>query len=147
MGSIEIYKAENKDVLERCLKIRKRVFTVEKGVPEEIEMDNYDCLNEMCSHFLVRYQNTDVGAVRCLNISEDTLKIQRFCFYKEYRGLGLGKAVMEYMENAYKNRGFKTVEMDAKYEVFGFYEKCGYRRVSDVFTEAGVKHVKMMKRI
>lgn len=147
MNNIEIYKAENNEMLERCLKIRNSVFIVEKGVPEEIEIDEYDSINEMCAHFLVRYQNADAGTVRCLNISDDTLKIQRFCILKEYRKSGLGRKVIEYIENEYKKQGFETVEMDAKYEAFRFYEKCGYSRVSDVFMEANVKHVKMMKNI
>lgn len=147
MNNIEIYKAKNEEILKRCLKIRDSVFIVEKGVPKEIEVDQYDSLNERCAHFMVRYQNTDAGTVRCLNISEDTLKIQRFCILKEYRNSGLGREVLGYIENEYKKQGFATVEMDAKYEVYGFYEKCGYRKVSDVFMEANVQHVKMMKNI
>lgn len=147
MNTIEIYKVENKEILERCLRIRNSVFIIEKGVPEEIEIDEYDSMNEMCAHFLVRYQNTDAGTVRCLNVSDDTLKIQRFCILREYRNSGLGRAILEYVESQYKKQGFNTIKMDAKYEVFGFYEKCGYRKVSDVFMEANVQHVKMMKKI
>lgn len=147
MKSIEIYEVVDNNMLERCLEIRDKVFSIEKGVPKEIEVDELDCLNESCSHFLLRYQNDDVGTIRCLYTSDDTVRIQRFCFLKEYRGLGLGKTVIEYIENYYKDRGFATIEMDAKYEVCGFYEKCGYQKVSDVFIEVNIKHVKMMKEI
>lgn len=147
MKNIEIYEAFNKDILERCLEIRDKVFSVEKGVPKEIEVDKFDCLNESCSHFLISYQNKDAGTIRCLHISNDIAKIQRFCFLKEYRGLGFGKSVIEYIENYYKKQGFATIEMDAKYEVCGFYEKCGYKKVSDIFIEANIKHIKMMKKI
>ena len=147
MKNIEIYEVVNKDMLEHCLEIREKVFSIEKGVPKEIEVDKFDCLNESCSHFLVRYQNNDVGTVRCFYISDDAVKIQRFCFLKEHRGLGLGKSVMEYMEGNYRNRGFAVIEMDAKYEVCGFYEKCGYKVVSDVFIEANIPHIKMMKEL
>ena len=78
--SVITFKLLSGKSLERCLKIRNSVFIVEKGVPEEI--DEYDSLNEMCAHFLVRYQNTDVGTVRCLGTSEGTLKIQRFCILR-----------------------------------------------------------------
>ena len=147
MKNIEIYEVADKDTLERCLEMRDKVFSVEKGVPKEIEVDKFDCLNESCSHFLIRYQNEDAGTIRCLSISNDTVKIQRFCFLKEYRGLGLGKSVIAYMENYYKKQGFATMEMDAKYEVCGFYEKCGYKKVSDIFIEANIKHIKMMKEL
>lgn len=119
--SVITFKLRSGKSLERRLKIRNSVFIVEKGVPEEI--DEYDSLNEMCAHFLVRYQNTDVGTVRCLDTSEGTLKIQRFCILREYRGSGPGREVLEYVENEYKNQRVATIEMDAKYEAFGFYEK------------------------
>lgn len=119
--SVITFKLRSGKSLERRLKIRNSVFIVEKGVPEEI--DEYDSLNEMCAHFLVRYQNTDVGTVRCLDTSEGTLKIQRFCILREYRGSGPGREVLEYVENEYKNQRVATIEMDTKYEAFGFYEK------------------------
>lgn len=147
MKNVEINKVTDEDNLKRCLKIRDKVFTSEKGVPKEIEVDEYDCLNESCNHFLIRKQSNDIGTVRCLYTSKDTIRIQRFCFLKEYRGLGLGKIVIEYIENYYKNQGVTKIEMDAKYEVFGFYEKCGYEKVSDVFIEANIKHIKMKKEI
>ncbi|MDE7445197.1 MAG: GNAT family N-acetyltransferase [Lachnospiraceae bacterium] len=147
MDNIEIYKVVDTDALEQCLEIRNRVFTLEKGVPPNIEVDQYDCLNKSCTHFLVKYSKNDIGTVRCLYTATGNIQIQRFCFLKEYRGLGLGKIVIKYIEDYYKTQGAQIIEMDAKYEVFGFYEKCGYKKVSEVFIEANIEHVKMMKQI
>lgn len=147
MKNVKILKVVNGDMLKRCLKIREEVFTLEKGVSKEIEVDKYDCLNELSNHFLIKSQNDDIGTIRCLYVFKDTIKIQRFCFLEGYRGLGFGRIVMEYIENYYKNQGIRKIEMDAKYEVFSFYEKCGYKRVSDIFIEANIEHVKMMKTI
>ena len=147
MENIEIYKVFDTDSLERCLEIRNRVFTIEKRVPQKIEVDQYDCLNKSCTHFLVKHQKDDIGTVRCLYTANGNIQIQRFCFLKEYRGLGLGKIVIEYIEDYCKTQGIKIIEMDAKYEVSDFYEKCGYEKVSGVFIEANIPHVKMMKQI
>lgn len=147
MKNIEICKADNTYILERCLNVRSEVFIIEKGVPKEIEVDNYDTLNEQCNHFLLKYNGIDVGAIRCLHISADAIQIQRLCFLKEYRKLGLGRTVIEYIENYYGNQGVTEVRLDAKYEVSGFYEKCGYKKISDIFIEANIEHIKMMKEI
>ncbi len=147
MKKLEIRKVENQSLLERCMKIRNQVFTLEKGVSKEIEVDENDCLNERCNHFLIQYEEKDIGTIRCLHTPENTIRIQRFCFLKAYRGMGFGKTVMAYLENYYKNEGVTEIEMDAKYEVFSFYEKCGYRKISDVFIEADIEHVKMRKEI
>ena len=147
MNDLKILKVDNTDLLGCCLAIRNTVFIEEKQVSREIEVDRYDCLNKKCAHFLIQYGEKDVGAVRCLNISENTVKVQRFCILKEYRNLGFGKTAMEYIENYYKKRGKTEIILDAKFSVCGFYEKYGYDKISDVFTEAGVPHVKMIKNI
>lgn len=147
MKHLEICEADSSIALERCLEIRNRVFCIEKGVPKSIETDKYDCMNEICNHFLIIYDKKDIGTIRCLHTSKNTVRIQRFCLLKDYRGLGLGKAIVENIENHYKNQGVTKIEMDAKYEVSKFYEKCGYSQISDIFMEANVKRVKMLKEI
>ncbi len=147
MNRIKIIKAETDGTLARCLRIRREVFTVEKGVSEEIETDGNDRLGADCAHFLLTYGGKDAGAVRLVRISESTVKVQRFCILKEFRRLSLGRSVMEHVENYCRGLGIRVMEIDSKYEVFPFYERCGCRRVSDVFIEAGVKHVKMIKEL
>lgn len=147
MLDMEIYKAAGPEDIRRCLEIRNKVFIVEKGVPEEVEVDGYDCLNNSCEHFLIRHEGKAAGTIRCLHMTENTIRIQRFCFLKEFRGLGLGRAVLNYIEGHYRKEHIVKVEMDAKYDVFRFYEKCGYEKISDVFIEAGIEHVKMIKEI
>lgn len=147
MENFKVQLADSPARLSRCLQIRNAVFTVEKMVPKEIEVDEYDSLNHMCDHFLIQSHETDVGTVRCLHVSENTIRVQRFCFLKAYRGLGLGKAVMSCIEDYYCDRNVIKIELDAKYEVYGFYEKCGYKRISDIFIEADIEHVKMVKEL
>lgn len=147
MKDVEIFQAVDSELLERCLHIRNQVFTLEKGIAHEMDVDRFDCLGPLCSHFLIRYREHDVGTIRFVYLSRDTVQIQRFCFLKAYRGLGLGKAVMQYSEAYYQDRGFSAIELDAKYEARGFYEKCGYQTISDVFMEVNVAHVKMRKTI
>ena len=38
---ITINYVASKEDLEKCIEIRRRVFVVEQGIPEEIEMDDY----------------------------------------------------------------------------------------------------------
>jgi len=133
--------------LEKCLEIRKKVFIEEKNVPPEIENDKFDCICEECEHFIVYYGNSPVGTVRMRFIDENTVKLQRFCFIKEYRGLGLGSKTVDFIESRYKSLGKSKIVIEAKYSVSPFYEKCGYRKVSDIFLEVGVEHVNMEKDI
>ncbi|MCH3971404.1 MAG: GNAT family N-acetyltransferase [Oscillospiraceae bacterium] len=145
MENLKMLPATDNNTLKQCLQIRNAAFTLEKGVPKSIEIDEYDCLNDQCTHFLIQFKNENAGTIRCLKVSDTVIRIQRFCFYKHFRKDGLGKAVMEYIEKKYREKGIIKIVMDAKFEVCGFYEKCGYRKMSDLFIEAGIEHVKMEK--
>lgn len=147
MPVIELILAQNADTLARCLRVREEVFTIEKGVPKEIEVDALDCLNGACEHFLIRCDGKDAGALRCTYTLENAARIQRFCVLKECRGRGIGKTALEQLESYCQSRGCCAVELDAKLSAAGFYEKCGYQTASDTFIEAGVAHVKMRKEL
>lgn len=142
---IELVLAQDAQTLARCLRVREAVFTIEKGVSKEIEVDELDCLNEMCDHFLIRCDGKDAGALRCKYESENAAHIQRFCVLKECRARGIGKAALEQLESHCRNKDCRTLELDAKLSAAGFYEKSGYKAVSDTFIEADVPHVKMRK--
>lgn len=144
---VKVKKAESKNMLDACLDVRNAVFTVEKDIPKEIEVDENDSLNSRCDHFLAEYDGKPAGAFRCMQAGDDTVKLQRFCILKEYRNQGLGRKMTAFAEQYYRNNSFKKIELDAKFTVFEFYEKCGYRKVSDPFEEAGIPHVKMVKEL
>ncbi len=144
---MKIIKVDSETLLKYALNIRDKVFTKEKLVPKNIEVDAYDKLCGNCDHFLIEYDLTKVGALRCLKVEDKTVILQRLCFLKDYRGLGLGRKVLQYIEKYYKTYGMRRITADAKYDALTFYEKCGYKKVSDVFVEAGVEHIKIMKNL
>lgn len=145
MAKIVVQPVADELLLHRCLAIRNEVFVVEKKVPKELEVDEQDVQGSACEHFLIQFAGTDVGATRCFHVSKDTIQIQRFCCLKNYRKQGVGKTALRYIEEYYKDRGMRIIELDSKYDVCEFYEKSGYEIVSDVFMEANVEHVKMKK--
>ena len=147
MEDYEIVKAADAAVLARCLAVREAVFTREKGVPREIEADGYDVPDGKCEHFLIRFRGEDAGAVRCRPVPPDTVLVQRFCIGKEYRGRGFGRALADFLADRYRGMGFAALEVEAKCEARGFYEKCGFTAVSGVFIEAGVEHIKMKRSL
>ena len=140
----DIIPAQTQDELERCFAVRHAVFCVERGVSPDIERDGWDTLIPGCGHFLIQENGADVGALRC-RYADGAAVIQRFCVLKEYRGGGRGRAALEAVEEHCRAAGVRRVELDAKFEVCGFYEKCGYAKISAPFEEAGIPHVKMRK--
>lgn len=140
----DVIPAHTQDELARCLALRHAVFCVERGVSPAIERDEWDTLSPDVTHFLIRENGADIGALRC-RYADGAAVIQRFCVLKEHRGQGYARGALKAVEAHCKARGVQRMELDAKFEVRGFYEKCGYAAASEPFEEAGIPHVKMRK--
>lgn len=143
---ITVTPAQTPQELERCFAMRHGVFCVEKGVSPDIERDEWDALLPGCDHLLIREGAADIGALRC-RYAGDAAVLQRFCVLKEYRGGGRGRAALAAVEERCRAAGIRRIELDAKFEVHGFYEKCGYAKISAPFEEAGVPHVRMVREL
>lgn len=125
-----------------CLKIRNKVFIQEQGVPAEIELDVYD---DICIHFLGRYQGVAACAAR-LRPTNDYIKFERICTLPEFRGLGCGLAIVQYME-VYAHKHFSQLPflLYAQESVVSFYEKLNWSVSGSSFKEAGIIHYPMKK--
>ena len=143
---LTITPAQTQQELDRCLNLRHTVFCVERGVSPSIERDEWDALSPDVTHFLIQKDGADTGALRC-RYEDGAAVIQRFCVLKEYRGQGCARGALKAVEAYCKARGVLRIELDAKFEVCGFYEKCGYTKASAPFEEAGIPHVKMIKEL
>ena len=79
---------------------------------------------------------TDVGQVRYMAVKESL------------RGRGLGQAVLDEIERLAKQQGMRTIVLDAREEVAGFYLRNGYVATGDGHTLFGeVRHTKMEKSL
>ncbi|MGN1182161.1 MAG: GNAT family N-acetyltransferase [Faecalibacillus sp.] len=146
MDELEIIEVDQENLFFQYKAIRYEVFTVEKQVPVCIEVDQYDCLDSICDHYLIRYQKENIGAIR-IKKGKNCIYLQRFCLIKAYRNQGIGKYIIGEIENIYKKRFYYQIQLDAKYEVYEFYKKCGYLCVSEKFLEASIPHIKMQKEL
>ena len=87
--------------------------------------------------------------VGCLVLSkqENALKMRQVAVREHYRGLGVGKALVEAAETFAQLNGFDTVLLNARINAVPFYERLGYEIISDTFKEIGIDHKKMKKNI
>lgn len=144
---LEVFEATNEAELGICRALRHRIFVMEKKVPQSIESDELDIIGGVCRHFWIECDGVPAGAVRCNESHGDVMKIQRFCVLANYRQHGVGRHLMKYIEDFYRKLGWKKIQLGAKFHICGFYEKCGYVKASDIYIEADVEHVDMIKEI
>ena len=93
---INIKTAITKKDKKYCLFIRKEVFVREQGIPEKIEFDDKDVYP---TYFIAKHKNQPVGTARYRSTKQG-IKLERFAVLKDYRGLGVGKALLGYVINA-----------------------------------------------
>jgi predicted GNAT family N-acyltransferase len=84
--------------LNHCFTIRKKVFIEEQGVPIEIEIDEFDASPDACGHILLQYEGHPVGTGRWRIYEAQTAKLQRLAVLRAYRGRGIGKRLIQELE-------------------------------------------------
>lgn len=145
MTAYRVQRLSGADDLDAAFAVRRRVFIDEQEVPEDVEMDGND---DAATHF-VAYEQTHgepVGTAR-LRVMGDTGKAERVAVLADHRGDGLGTRLMEHVEADARDRGCALMRLHAQTHVEAFYSKLGYETVSDVFEEADIPHVEMVKEL
>lgn len=120
--------------------IRFAVFVQEQGVPVEIELDELD---PTCLHALA-FQGQ--GAVATGRLLPDG-HIGRMAVLKEWRGRGVGGAILEKLVAAAAGRGLRTVRLSAQVHALQFYRAHGFRAEGEVYEEAGIPHLDMRREL
>jgi predicted GNAT family N-acyltransferase len=127
--------------------VRKRVFIEEQGVPEEMELDEFD-LNAM--HALAYAGPECIGTARLVTLSGSVGsigRIGRMAVLSKYRGQRVGKQLLEALLKASQSQEIKQVELHAQVSVIPFYEQFGFIAQGDIYDEAGIPHRDMILRI
>ena len=136
--SIVIKQINSTKELEQAFAIRRQVFCVEQNVSEEIEMDKFD---DVATHILAQINDEPVGTARW-QLTEEGAKLERFAVLREYRGMGVGEALVDYAMNHLKSNNF--IYLNSQESVIKFYEKFGLTAVGNRFFEADIPHKKMI---
>ncbi len=120
------------------MKVRNAVFVEEQGVPAELELDDKD---ELCSHALILNDGDPIATGRI----ESDGHIGRIAVLKAFRQEGLGRRVVQQLEQTAMDLGLKRVYLGAQLTAIGFYEKLGYHCYGEIFMDAGIEHRHMEK--
>ncbi|WP_144548507.1 GNAT family N-acetyltransferase [Bacillus sp. X1(2014)] len=132
--------------LKAAFAIREQVFVKEQGVPLEDEFDQFDTLTGLCEHIVVHYNEQPVGTGR-IRFIDGVGKLERICILEPYRKFGLGKIIIQALEEIAEERGASQVKLHGQTQAEGFYKKLGFRTSSNIFMEDGIPHILMLKEL
>jgi len=109
--------------------------------PEELE-------SERENMFIAAFEDDDIlGCCMLVEEKSDTVRLRQMAVLNDLQGKGIGRALMNFAENIARDRGYKIINMHARINAVGFYEKMGYKIASEQFTEITIPHYVMEKRL
>ena len=119
--------------------VREPVFVQEQQVPPEEE---WDALDPLCRHVLARDEaGKPIGTGRLT----PERKIGRMAVIADWRGKGVGGAILEALMDEARALGWPEVTLNAQTHAMPFYASYGFEAFGEEFMEAGIPHRKMRK--
>ena len=126
-----------KKFFEICSSIRIRVFVEEQNVDPTLEYDH-----EEESHFYLLYVDGKPVATARWRETDKGIKLERFAMLKEFRNKGLGSELLKAVLKDVRNLK-RTIYLHSQLMAVSYYERAGFKKVGDIFTEAGIEHYLM----
>jgi predicted GNAT family N-acyltransferase len=131
---VEMVEWSRDDQRAALLALRDTVFIQEQNVPEARERDGLD---GDCWHVLASDENGQ--PIGCGRLTP-THKIGRMAVLQDWRGQGVGAAMLRELLTRARALGWTEVALDAQTTAIGFYEREGFTAHGDVFDDAGLPH-------
>jgi YbgC/YbaW family acyl-CoA thioester hydrolase len=125
--------------------IRTRVFVEEQKIPAEMEWDaaDADCVHAVAYN---RFGQA-LATGRLLEHVPGVAKIGRMAVLPTMRGTRIGRAVLDALMLAARERGDREALLHAQLSAAPFYARAGFGTRGPVFEEAGIPHVEMVRAL
>jgi len=140
-----IKQPESPEEFKQYYDLRYRILRAPWGEPEGCEVDD---IEDQCFHIMATNHMKAVGVGRLQFNSALEAQIRYMAVEKEYEGNGIGRMLVNALEQEAKNQNISTVMLDAREPAVGFYQKLGYsieKKSYLLFNE--IQHYRMIKQI
>jgi len=128
-------------------RLRHAVFVIEHAVPPEIESDEQDADPALCLHAVARTASGAIVGTGRLLLNTDPPRIGRLAVVRDWRGVGVGTALLETLCGVAHSRGFPRVMLNAQANATAFYYKHGFISHGPESFEAGIPHQEMRRKL
>ncbi len=143
---IKSFKGLSNEELYQIMQLREKIFLFEQECSEE-DLDGKDT---KAFHIFLKRENRVVAYGRFFKPGdkyENALFFGRFAVAKEHRGQGLAQEIFQgFLEYAAEYYPGADIILSAQYYIRDFYKKYGFESVGEVYEEAGIDHIKLIKQ-
>ena len=138
------FAALTKAELYAILKLRMQIFILEQR-SFYLDCDDQD---QQATHVLgIEQEHSALICYGRITVEKSTAYIRRVCVHKDFRQLNIGSSLMNEILSYIHTLSVGTVELDAQIHLQAFYEKYGFRSISQPYDDGGIMHVIMQKII
>lgn len=121
--------------------IRNEVFIKEQGFVCE-----FDEIDKSALHLVCYDGENPIATCRIFYDTEKgAYMFGRVAVLKSYRGTGTGSVLLQEAENYVRSQNEKRIVLSAQFRAAGFYEKNGYEKRGDIYTDEDCLHIRMEK--
>lgn len=125
MSEIIFKIASTEEEIIAARNIRKNVFVLEQGIPEELDTDEDD---ERSIHLLALGIDPRFIGTGRLTINQDAGVLSRISVIKQYRNRGIGKLILLELERIARQKGLRSLTLAPHEYLENFYATLGYKK-------------------
>lgn len=129
---------------EQMIELRMEVLLNPIGIPRTYinpEIESQDFL-------IAAFEGEQmIGCCILTPADAQSIQLRQMAVQQNCQRSGIGATIIAFAEAIAKEKGFKTLFMNARDAVIPFYEKQGYQIDGEGFTEVNIPHHKMKKEI
>ena len=138
MIEIKSFTSADKAFYDKALEIRQQVFIDELNVDPTLEIEN----EESCKFYLI-FVNEKVAGTARWRENDKGIKLERFALLPEFRNQGTGSILLKRILDDILPFN-KKIYLHAQLNAVRYYERQGFVKSGDIFTEAFIQHYLMI---
>jgi GNAT superfamily N-acetyltransferase len=127
---------------DQMVSLRKKILREPLGLSfteEELAQEKNDIL-------IAAFDEDEIlGCCVLTKFNDEKIRLRQMAVRADMQLTGIGASIMTFAENLARDKGYNYMIMHSRDTALGFYEKIGYRVVSDEFSEVGIPHHVMEK--
>ena len=133
------FDISDKEHYQQALAIRELVFIEEQQVERALEVEN----EAQAHYYLLLLDGLPIATGRWRKTSRG-IKLERFAVLPQFRNQNYGSILLEHI---LKQLDFRPEELylHAQLKAIPYYERQGFCKQGDMFTEANIQHYLMIK--
>jgi predicted GNAT family N-acyltransferase len=124
--------------------LRIRVLLDPIGIPRSY----IDPEKEKEDQLIGAFENDQlIGCCILTKIDDHTVQLKQMAVDSELQHTGIGGRIVSFAEQETLKKRNTTIMLHARDKVVDFYKKCGYQIAGEKFTEVGIDHYRMAKKL